>query len=264
MKDRKRFARRTAERRAAGLCPRCGKTGPAPGRTVCAACAEKRNRASRSRDVRLKAEGQPRRDPVRAREYERERSRRQAAARLEAGLCVRCGREPALAERRLCEPCLVKRRESERNRYRKANAAGLMYGGRDPAGKRKSARAASKRRQRMRLDAGRCTRCGRRPRVDGGTTCEPCRLKRQPGHRAGAVRSTQVRRVVRAVRQRHDRRRLEVRALRNTRIGEQVGRTKERRGAPEIRRKAFAKRMYRLRGCFSRSREVRSVRPAIV
>ena len=33
-RDRERIARRTAERRAAGLCPRCGKRPPALERTV--------------------------------------------------------------------------------------------------------------------------------------------------------------------------------------------------------------------------------------
>ena len=46
--DRERFHKRTAEWRAAGICTRYGKTEPAPRRTVCAACAKKRNRASRA------------------------------------------------------------------------------------------------------------------------------------------------------------------------------------------------------------------------
>ena len=45
-RDRERFARRTAARKATGLCPRCGVRPPAPERSVCAPCAEKCNRVS--------------------------------------------------------------------------------------------------------------------------------------------------------------------------------------------------------------------------
>ena len=64
--DRERFRKRTAERRAAGLCPRCGALPPEPGRALCDGCAAKRNLASRARDARLRAEGKSRRDPVKA------------------------------------------------------------------------------------------------------------------------------------------------------------------------------------------------------
>ena len=87
-RDRERFRRRTAERIALGLCPRCGASPPAPDRTVCGPCAGKRNAASRVRDARLRAAGKPRRDPVRAREYERERSRKETAARHAEGICT--------------------------------------------------------------------------------------------------------------------------------------------------------------------------------
>ena len=40
--DRQRSRRRTAERQAQGLCPRCGRQPPAPGRALCDPCAEKR------------------------------------------------------------------------------------------------------------------------------------------------------------------------------------------------------------------------------
>ena len=49
LRDRERFARRTAERRAASLCPRCGERRPAPGRSVCEPCAEKKRKAERAR-----------------------------------------------------------------------------------------------------------------------------------------------------------------------------------------------------------------------
>ena len=49
-RDRERFKERTAERRAARLCPRCGDRPPAPGRSQCETCAEKRRASERARD----------------------------------------------------------------------------------------------------------------------------------------------------------------------------------------------------------------------
>ena len=94
-RDRERFRKRTAERVAQGLCPRCGDGPPAPERSVCGQCAEKRNSSSRARDARLRAEGRPRRDPGKARAAERKRSRRETAARIAEGMCTRCGKAPA-------------------------------------------------------------------------------------------------------------------------------------------------------------------------
>ena len=182
-KDRERFARRTAARVAQGLCPRCGDRPPVLGRSVCAPCGEKRNRASRARDARLRAEGKPRRDPARARAAERRRARRQAGERREAGLCIRCGTAPAADRRKSCEPCLGKRRASDRAKYAAGKAAGLKYGGADADAKRRAGRAKSRRRQKARIEAGLCIRCGRRPPVEGGTTCAPCRAKRQAAER---------------------------------------------------------------------------------
>ena len=152
--DRERFRRRAAERHAQGLCPRCGLTPPASGRSLCETCAGKRNAASRARDARLRAAGKPRRDPARARARERERTRRQTDERLARGLCTRCGKRPAAPERKNCEPCIEKRRAADRARYAAGKAAGKLYGGADVAVKRRSARAASKKRQRARCAAG--------------------------------------------------------------------------------------------------------------
>ena len=178
-KDRERFARRTAARIAQGLCPRCGDRPPAPGRSVCRPCAEKCNRASRARDARLRAEGKPRRDPEREREYERERARRETAKRAAEGSCTRCGKHPAAPGRKSCEPCLEKHRTADRARYAAGKAAGLPYGGANAEAKRRAGRAKSKRRQKERVEAGHCIRCGKHPPADGGTTCQPCRDRRQ-------------------------------------------------------------------------------------
>ncbi len=182
-RDRQRFRKRTAKRIAAGLCPRCGVQPPAPERTVCAGCAAKRNAASRARDARLREAGLPRRDPARAKAYERERTGRQAAERRAAGICTRCAKAPAAPERTACAACLEKRRAADRARYAAGKAAGLKYGGSNAEAKRRSARAKSKRRQKARREAGLCIRCGKRPPVEGGTTCTPCRETRQAAER---------------------------------------------------------------------------------
>ena len=182
-RDRERFRKRAAERVAQGLCPRCGKRPAEPDRALCAGCAGKRNRAGRARDARLRAEGKPRRDSIRAREYERERTRREREERRARGLCIRCGERPAAAGRASCEPCLEKRREADRAKYAAGKAAGLRYGGADPDARKKYARARSKRVQRARIEAGLCIRCGARPPAEGGATCAPCRETRQAAER---------------------------------------------------------------------------------
>ena len=181
--DRARWHRRVGERRAKGLRLNCGKQPPAPERSLCAPCGEKQNRAGRARDARLRAAGLPRRDAGRAREYERERSRREADIRKEAGLCTRCGHSPAADGRASCEPCLEKRRAADRARYAAGKAAGLKYGGADPEIKRRAGRARSKRRQGLRIEAGLCIRCGRQPPAEGGTSCQPCRDQRRAAER---------------------------------------------------------------------------------
>ena len=178
-RGRERFRRRVAERLAAGLCTRCGRKPPETGRKTCRACAEKRRIADRRRDARLRDAGLPRRDSDRARAYERDRSRRVVEERAARALCTKCGVNPPEDGRRWCEPCTVERREDDRARYEQAAASGLIYGGRDPEGKRRNARAASRKRREARLAAGICTRCGRNPPVEGGTTCEPCKVSRR-------------------------------------------------------------------------------------
>ncbi len=174
-RDRARIARRTAERTEAGLCTRCGRTGPAPERRLCAPCNEKRNRAGRARDARLRAEGKPRRDAATARAAARKRDRRQADERRAAGICVRCGTAPAVDGRKCCETCLERRRAADRARYAAGKAAGLKYGGANAGAKRRAGRARSRKRQKARAEAGLCVRCGNVPPEDGRTLCGPCR-----------------------------------------------------------------------------------------
>ena len=195
-RGRERFRRRTAERIAAGLCLRCGKVEPAPARSICAPCGEKRNRAGRARDARLRAEGRPRRDPDKARESERRRARRVTAKRRADGRCARCGKAQAVPGRASCEPCLEKRRAHDRARYAKAKAVGKPYGGANAEVKRRSARAASRKRHEARREAGLCVRCGQRPPTEGRTICQSCRdrcraaERRQYAERRAAGRCT--------------------------------------------------------------------------
>ena len=182
--DRARHHRRSAERAAQGLCPKCGKWPLAPDRTMCGPCGAKRNRASRARDARLRAAGMPRRDPERAKLYERERSRREAEERRAAGLCVRCGKAPADSGRTVCGPCGETRRTSERARYAKAKAEGKLYGGRKVETKRRIGRERSRKRDEARRAAGLCTECGKHPPADGGASCESCRAARRAAERA--------------------------------------------------------------------------------
>ena len=177
--DRARYHRRSAKRIAAGLCPRCGVVPPAPNRAICTACAEKSNKASRARDARLRAAGEPRRDPGKARAYERQRSARLAAERAAAGICTKCGHTPAEPGRRLCEPCADRRRQGERAREARARAEGKPYGGRNPENKRRIGRLASKRRREVRLATGLCPRCGKRPPAPNAAVCEPCASRRR-------------------------------------------------------------------------------------
>ena len=178
--DRARFRRRTEQRRAAGLCPRCGERRPEDGLSLCGPCAEKRRVSERARDrMRRKAGIKRRRNPA----GERARGRRRRADRIARGVCTRCGREPAAPARRLCAGCGEKRRAVDRAKYAAAKSDGLAYGGKNPGAKRKAGRAASAKRRQARLDAGQCARCGCRPPVEGGTTCEPCRDARRRADR---------------------------------------------------------------------------------
>ena len=181
--ERRRSRRRTAERRARGLCPRCGVREPESGRSVCRACAEQRRAADRARAAKRRATGIERVRDANARQAEYARARQRAAERVAQGLCARCARHPPEPDRTLCAGCAEQRRRSERARYRAAKAAGRPYGGKNAESKRCQARTRTRRLQRARREAGFCLRCGKHPPVEGGSSCAPCLEARRTADR---------------------------------------------------------------------------------
>ena len=182
-RDRERYHQRMEVRRAACLCLRCGKHPPADGLTTCAGCARKNRERERARNERLKAEGRPRRDLDQRRAADRERYRKAAQERRALGLCSRCGKAEPAPDRKLCASCGEQVRSMARARYAEGKRKNLKYGGRKADTRRKSARLRSERRRREWTAAGMCTRCGARAPVEGGTTCAPCRARRQTRER---------------------------------------------------------------------------------
>ena len=85
-------------RRAKGLCLKCGKRPPAPHRSQCEPCSEKQ----RAGDLA--------------------RYHRRTAERVARGLCPKCGKRPPEPERSQCGPCLEKDAAAGRVRDAKLRA----------------------------------------------------------------------------------------------------------------------------------------------
>ena len=182
--DRERQRRRTEQRRAQGLCTRCGEHWPELGRSQCAVCLEKRRAADRLRASQRKAAGIKRvRDP-KARRAEYRRARRRAEERVARGDCARCGRHPHEPDRRLCAHCGERQRRRDRERYARARSQGRLYGGKRVSAKRRQARRRSRKRRNDRRQAALCIRCGERPPVEGGSSCRSCLDSRRQSERA--------------------------------------------------------------------------------
>ena len=117
--DRERYHRRTTERLARGMCPRCGEARPVTDHSLCRSCGDKRRKAERARCAKAKAAGKQYggRDPERCREFARDRSRRRDRARRDARTCTRCATHPPIEGGTVCEPCRVARRDGEREQY---------------------------------------------------------------------------------------------------------------------------------------------------
>lgn len=111
-----------------------------------------------------------------------QRARLRRLARIEQGLCARCGEHPPEPGVTLCGPCREKRRAVDR--AHRARARGKPYGGRDPDKRRRADRARDRCRRQKRQEAGLCTQCGREPAAEGGSVCEPCREERRARERA--------------------------------------------------------------------------------
>ncbi|MYA95755.1 MAG: hypothetical protein F4X91_05035, partial [Nitrospinae bacterium] len=158
--ERERHRRRVEERRAMGLCIKCGKDRPAPGRSLCDSCLERSRAAERARYERARLEGAAYggRDPESRRRMARERSRRRRRERTEAGLCTTCGERKPVEGGAVCETCCEERRVAERELYAERRARGL------------------------------CGRCGAEV-IDEASTCASCAardMKRRPRKNAAS------------------------------------------------------------------------------
>ena len=187
-KDRERHRRRTERRRAMGFWPRCGQRAPEAGRSQCAVCLEKRRAADRQRSRQRRAAGIKRVRNLEARKAEYRRSCQRADERVARGDCACCGRHPHEPDRRLCAQCGERQRCRDRERYARARSEGRLYDGKCISAKRKQARRGSRKRQKQRRDAAQCIRCGERPPVAGGSSCEPRLDSRRATDRAAYAR----------------------------------------------------------------------------
>ena len=125
--DRERYRRRTAERLARGMCPRCGEAQPMPDHSLCQRCGDKRRKAEQARYAKAKASGllYGGRDAERCRWIARDSSKQRDQVRRDAGLCTWCGTHPPVEGGTVCEPCRVARRDREREQYAARRAGGL-------------------------------------------------------------------------------------------------------------------------------------------
>ena len=186
-RERRRHQRRTAERGAAGMCPKCGKAKPAPGRSKCEQCLERARISDRARYARAKAEGrlngpngESRRRAASA------RSRRRYEARRAAGLCGKCGQRRTQEGRSRCEPCLEHRNAADRRQWQLRRSAGRCgpCGAPAPSGaarcercstvqaKRPSRKAYARKIYARRKARSECTDCG--AYSAGASRCAPC------------------------------------------------------------------------------------------
>ena len=133
-RERRRHRRRVEERKAAGMCPKCGVARPAQGRSKYEPCLEKARLSDRARYARVKAEG--RLDGAHdesLRRAARARSKRRYDARQAVGLCVKCGLGRSDEGRSRCGPCLERRNAGDRDQWASRRSAGLCGACGDPA-----------------------------------------------------------------------------------------------------------------------------------
>ena len=125
-RDLERYRRRTAERLARSMCPRCGEARPVADYSLCQSCGDKRRKAGQARYAKAKAAGilYGGRDAERCRRIARDSSKQRDRARREAGLCTRCGTKQPVERGTVCEPCREVRGAREREQYAARRVAG--------------------------------------------------------------------------------------------------------------------------------------------
>lgn len=175
-----------SERRRRGLCPHCGQNEPAPGRKVCALCAESESsyHAKRYRDLKARGLCRCKRplEPGRStcadcrRKQEEAEVRRQERRRSQ-GLCLKCG-QPVASGFVLCQRHLDLQAKRSVAKRAAAAAAGVCRSCGEPwagpqidCAKCRSEFAEHK----ARLEAaGLCRDCGERPPISGRNVCQRC------------------------------------------------------------------------------------------
>ena len=203
--NREHHRQRTESRRARGVCPKCGRGSPAPGRSQCESCLEKSRAAERARYAKARAGGAAYggRSPESRRRMARERMRKRRRERLEAGLCTACGERKPAEGAAVCEPCREVRRASEKKLYEKRRASGLCgrcgtevidkastcasCAARDVK-RRPKKNAASRKRYRERRALGICVDCS--SETNGASRCEAC--ARRSWHSSGVHKGMPV------------------------------------------------------------------------
>ena len=173
-----RLRRRHTERIASGVCTRCANGPPEPGLKVCGRCSEKRRAADKTRRARARARGEAYagRDPLKCRRADRAGDRRRRRVRREAGLCSKCGRNPPVDGRSVCEACAEARRALDRRRYSARKAAGVCVRCAEPAvgGSSRCARHAALEAERVSPERKRVTSRKRYARRRARWRCVDC------------------------------------------------------------------------------------------
>lgn len=140
--------KRYNDRKAAGLCTRCGAVPPKDGILLCAECSE-------SEKARLKSAEYHKR-------YIRKETNATKKRRLAARLCENCGLVPPCVGKRMCTECAAKRNARDRELVRERLAAGLCHCGNERAEGYSCCQGCidrQRKNRKRRIDSGICTRC---------------------------------------------------------------------------------------------------------
>ena len=126
VRKQQRYQQQTAERLAQGLCPKCGNHRLAADSRLCGPCGEKRRKSERARYAAGKAADQlyGGKNPEMCRRIARKKSKERFHARIDAGLCARCGHRPLVKGSTTCESCGDARRAADREQYAARRAEG--------------------------------------------------------------------------------------------------------------------------------------------